>query len=309
MKGGICVVLSTYNGERYLSEQLDSLLRQTVYIDRIHIRDDGSIDSTRDIIKHYAASYPNITFEFGNNLGWRESFPVALADCEGYERYAFCDQDDVWLPQKLERAISVLDGICEDSEPCIYAGNVVVSDKDLIPKFTFNREPKDIETRDLPHTLTYDDMAGGLTYVFNSMARKMLLDCPTLGLTGHDRLLMLICKVYGRIAYDFESYVLYRQHESNVYGCLEGGVDGSSRCQRFFRHLRFDDRRPALAAGLLALGSFCACSAIDNRYLSLCSRYRAHIGARTRLLLSPNIGAYSWKQDLKLRIKILLGTY
>lgn len=309
MAGSLCVVISTYNGERYLSQQLDSLIGQTAEIDRIHVRDDGSKDSTREVLRRYSAAFGNITFEVGENIGWRKGFPAALASCDGYDWYAFCDQDDFWDPRKLEVALSALDKINDSERPCLYAGNVAVADKDLVPLKAFNVAPVDIETRDLPHTLTRDEMAGGLTYVFNAKARDMLLRCPALGLTGHDRLLMLICKTYGLVTYDFDSYVLYRQHGENVYGGLAGGGVRGSRLKRLRDELGTDDMRSELASGLLALEASGSCSDSDKRFLSLCGSYKERFASRMRLLLTSNLGGASWKHTIKLRMKILLGTY
>lgn len=159
-----------------------------------------------------------VTFDLSDNIGWKKSFIEALRACPGYDWYALCDQDDVWLPEKLEVALKKLCTCPDSGLPCLYAGNAMVSDAQLRPMFKFNREPKDIEGLDLPHTMTRDFMAGGLTYVFNGRARDMLVAFPYEGLTGHDRTLMLICKTFGSVWYDFDVYVLYRQHGTNVYG-------------------------------------------------------------------------------------------
>lgn len=308
MNSGICVVVSTYNGERYLAEQLDSLINQTVRIERIHIRDDGSSDGTRTVIEDYASRYDVITYDFGDNIGWRRSFVEALRTCDGYDWYSFCDQDDYWLSNKLESALSLIKDNLDSNKPVLYAGNVTISDANLNPEFFFNKEPEPIESKPLPQTFYHDGMAGGLTYVFNNRARKLLISCSSAGSTGHDRLLMLICKIYGKVIYDFKSYVLYRQHGSNVYGGY-AAESTDSRFKKIRVYLSQKDERDKIAESLLKLCPSCERSAEDDLYLRLCSAYKSSLILRVKLLFFKNLGAESFTHDVKLRIKVLAGTY
>lgn len=102
--------------EKYLSQQLDSLLSQTYPNITIYIRDDGSKDDTLQIISHYVkvsqdTSGPKIVFlpPDGKNLGYMSSFWLLLRECGSADYYAFCDQDDVWLPDKVECGIAALE--------------------------------------------------------------------------------------------------------------------------------------------------------------------------------------------------------
>ena len=99
----LIVLLSTYNGEKYLREQLNSLVKQILRPDQILIRDDGSSDATMDIIKYYADSYKFIKYYQGENLGAAKSFMELINKAEEADYYALCDQDDVWFEDKLQR--------------------------------------------------------------------------------------------------------------------------------------------------------------------------------------------------------------
>lgn len=106
----ILVLLSTYNGELFLREQLDSLFAQVGVELHIWVRDDGSKDSTQKILFEYREKFPNkITIVLGENIGWKRSFFELLSFAKQnsvvYDYYAFCDQDDIWLPTKLQRAV------------------------------------------------------------------------------------------------------------------------------------------------------------------------------------------------------------
>lgn len=316
----ICIVLSTYNGERFLAEQIDSILAQTAQITRIHIRDDGSSDGTRAIIEDYASRYDFITYDFAPNIGWRKSFIEALKTCPGYEWYAFSDQDDVWFPDKIECALNQLAKLQAAGTPILYAGNVIVSDAELKPTCLFNRRPVDVYSKDYPRTMTMDEMAGGLTYVFNSSAKDLLIDFPAEGKVGHDRLLMLICRLYGHVAYDFSPKVYYRQHGANSIGSsglepkeilLRRPSEKISFAKHFANLLTTDERqRQLICEGLLLINEQgYGCAANELEYVRLCALYKTSLLSKLRLLFSKNIGAYSRGQDLKLRFRILFSTY
>lgn len=109
MKNRVAVVMSTYNGQAYLREQLDSLLRQTLPVD-VYVRDDGSNDATVAILDEYAHAHECIHVYKDINLGCTKSFLMALDLAPAfYDYYAFCDQDDIWLEDKIERAVEALD--------------------------------------------------------------------------------------------------------------------------------------------------------------------------------------------------------
>ena len=104
----IAILLSTYNGEKYIKEQIESLLDQTIKNWFLVIRDDGSHDKTVEILKEYSTSYPNKIFIDGSvreNLGAGKSF-MHLLKITHADYYMFCDQDDVWMPDKIERTLA-----------------------------------------------------------------------------------------------------------------------------------------------------------------------------------------------------------
>ena len=100
----IAILMSTYNGERYLREQIDSLLNQTYKDWKLYIRDDGSTDETISIIESYVNDYPDLIVLLKDdlgNLGSARSFMRILSVVDA-DYYMFCDQDDVWLPNKVK---------------------------------------------------------------------------------------------------------------------------------------------------------------------------------------------------------------
>ena len=102
----VAVLMSTYNGEKYLREQVKSIFQQEQVKVSLYVRDDGSTDNTIKIINELQKEYDNIFLIKGENIGWRRSFRYLIDNVPTkYEYYAFSDQDDFWLKRKLIRAI------------------------------------------------------------------------------------------------------------------------------------------------------------------------------------------------------------
>ena len=108
----VSVIMTTYNGEKYLREQIDSIISQTYPIYELIIQDDGSTDNTVSIARDYAKSNPAVkVFVNEKNLGLNQNFKTAVMRATG-DFVAISDQDDVWYPQKIERQIAAI-GSCD----------------------------------------------------------------------------------------------------------------------------------------------------------------------------------------------------
>ena len=101
----ISVCMATYNGCRFIREQIDSILNQTGVEVELFIRDDGSKDNTVKILEEYEQKHNNVHVDTGINLGFRQSFIQALLSVMGYEYYSFSDQDDYWEKEKLYQVL------------------------------------------------------------------------------------------------------------------------------------------------------------------------------------------------------------
>lgn len=210
----LCVLLSTYNGERYLKAQLESLLHQTLPGAEILARDDGSRDGTCAILRAYAEKGA-LRWYAGENLGPARSFWKLIQDAGEADFYAFCDQDDVWDADKLETAVRALAG--SDSEkPALYCGDVRVADEKLrvVAEHMVRPAPADY-----PHALL-KNLAPGCTYVFNRAARELLrrYDADSLGIELHDWTAYQLAACFGSVVYDPTPHMRYRQHGDNAIG-------------------------------------------------------------------------------------------
>ena len=113
----VIIMMSTYNGEKYLAEQIESILNQTEKDFVLEIHDDGSTDGTLEIIKAYAQKDKRICIDNSGHKGYPKCFFDLMKDAGEAKYYAFSDQDDVWLPNKIERAISFIDN---EESPALY---------------------------------------------------------------------------------------------------------------------------------------------------------------------------------------------
>lgn len=214
----ILILLSTYNGEQYIAEQLDSLLCQTYQSMDIIVRDDGSTDNTLAILKDYEQKYENIKIISGQNIGCALSFWELLLYArhheDYYDYYAFCDQDDVWQKDKLSCAVERIKQTDNDT-PCLYCSNLKVTDKNLR---VIGMKRKDIpETTNKAKSLV-ESFATGCTMVFNKPLLERATSYPVKNLHLHDLWLFHTCMFFGHIVYDPKAHILYRQHGDNEVG-------------------------------------------------------------------------------------------
>ena len=162
----IQILMSTYNGENYLREQLDSLLNQTYENIKILIRDDGSKDGTIQILKEYSEKYPNkIECIFDENIGVIKSFfELMKKSDEKCNYFAFCDQDDFWLKEKVEKAIEQI----KEEIPFLYCSNTILVDENL-KILKINNEKKEIDL----NNILVENCATGCTVVINNKLLKL----------------------------------------------------------------------------------------------------------------------------------------
>ena len=220
----IAILLSTYNSERFIVEQLDSLLRQTVPDIEIHIRDDGSFDRTLEILKQYQIANASIFVHEndGDNLRSAGSFLHLMKLVEA-DFYLFCDHDDVWLENKVEVSLSAakLMNKVNDGKPLLVATDLVVVNEDLMvisESFAGYSRIK-VEYISSFSALAATNYVTGCTTLFNRALRDRALSYSAAGISMHDHWLGLVAlDAGGTIKYIPVPTVLYRQHGSNVVG-------------------------------------------------------------------------------------------
>ncbi len=209
----VLVLLSTYNGEKFLSDQILSILNQKDVDISIIVRDDGSSDRTKEILKDFECNHSNIHVSLGENLGFVRSFTelVGMAvNNKTYDYYAFSDQDDVWHPDKLKTACKKLSESNKEF-PCLYTSNSRLIDEDSNEIGVFH-EQCPIYTRQ--NIMVYGTEQG-CSMVFNRKALEMYNSNPPIR-AWHDRWMLLICAYLGSYFYDHHTLFDYRIHSHNT---------------------------------------------------------------------------------------------
>ena len=208
----IAVMISTYNGEKYLEEQLDSIVNQDYKNLIIYIRDDGSTDNTRKILEHYQSLDKRIQLEFGENIGYCQSFFYMLKKIEA-DYYAFCDQDDIWKREKLDVAVGDIENkqINHFDTPILWFSNIDLCDAEM----------KLITSDHIKKFYTFENSlftcaAPGMAMVINKRARDKIISQDVSSIKEHDFWVYRVCSALGEIIYNEQSLVKYRRHGDNV---------------------------------------------------------------------------------------------
>jgi glycosyltransferase involved in cell wall biosynthesis len=259
------ILLATYNGARYLPAQLDSLIAQTLPPARVLARDDGSTDATLAMLDGYRDRLP-LRRLAGGHLGVRRAFFALLGAVAADSDYAaFADQDDVWLPAKLERAVAALAAL-PAGRPGLYCARAILTDRDLRP-IGHTRLPR--RPAGFANALV-ENIASGNTILLNRAAIDLLnREHPAAAVDPiHDWWSYQVIGGCGTVVYDPEPALHYRQHGGNTIGVnanpltalrervarqLSGRDRGVIRAQAAELRRLFADR---LTAGAGAAGRF-----------------------------------------------------
>lgn len=296
------VLLPTYNGRRYLPELLKSLSAQTYADVSLSIRDDCSTDDTYAFLSGWAVNRSNVSLCRGERLGAVKGFYYLLANAHPEcEYFAFCDQDDVWLPDKIGRAVLAL-GQHPADEPLLYCSRVELVDENL-GHLSFSRIPRRI---DFANALV-ENIAIGCSMVFNRTARDLICERLPRSAPAHDWWCYLAVCALGRVIFDETPSMKYRQHGNNQIGGTTG------RLELFRRRLL---RLTRLAGGARLLSdqamefSRCFASLLNARDKKILGRFLSvRRGLRERVSYGATMDVWrqDWLDTVILRVMILLG--
>lgn len=294
------VLMSTYNGATYLREQIDSIAAQEHVSIRLFIRDDGSTDGTRDLLvklsQRCLGSIVSVDLDFGENLGFLGSFEQLLLAAHGCDYYAFSDQDDYWLPEKLTRAIDSM----IQSKASLYASAVDIVDESLhhigrnsFPGLTYSIPAEFIRHRLAGHNMVWSDS------LQSDIRRYGSLTC-----WSHDQHVLLAGLISKKtLVFDESSYVLHRRLNSSLT------PGGSGVFKRFIHelHLFWNSghacNRKALAMEILNLQDVDLAD-IDLDFLALCSKQK-----RLSLAFSPFFDCGIPVGNAEARLSVLMGRF
>lgn len=223
------ILLSTYNGERFIAEQIDSILAQTYTEWRLFIRDDGSKDGTKAILHEYAQQYPEKIFvdeTEPRGLGAMRSFEYLLAQHGEAEYFAFSDQDDVWLSDKLALSMATMKRAeqTDPDRPIVVHSDLRVVDEELnelSPSF-WNYggiHPEILDTN--IHYLAICNSVTGCAMIMNRKAREVTLPFPRYVFMHDAWIGIRVLEQSGKVIPIGTPTILYRQHGDNVCGAQQ----------------------------------------------------------------------------------------
>lgn len=219
MNKQIAILMSTYNGERFILEQLDSIKRQTLTDWRLYVSDDGSGDGTLGIIESWVAknSYRDrVRIYAGPKLGFANNFMSLTANREiEADVFFWADQDDIWLSDKLERTM----GFFADKDPktpALYCGRTILVDSDNVE---YGLSPLQNKYPPSFGNALVQSLGGGNTMAFNPKARELIALALGYVIPSHDWwAYMIVSGQGGTVMYDPEPTLRYRQHGKNMIG-------------------------------------------------------------------------------------------
>ena len=217
----VAILMGTYNGAQHLDEQLQSFAAQTHPDWSLHVSDDGSRDATCDLVARFAATVAQpVELRIGPKTGFVDNF-MALArdDATDAHYFAFSDQDDVWYPDKLARALAWFETVTDEQIPAVYFSRTELITSQGRPRgySTLFRRPA------VFRNALVQNIGGANTMVFNRAARRLLQTAAGAPAVSHDwALYLLVTAVDGIAYYDAAPTLKYRQHVGNVMGSNRG---------------------------------------------------------------------------------------
>jgi len=300
----VVIIMSVYNAEKYLSEQIDSILAQRGAQVFLYIRDDGSCDRTPKILEEYARKDFRICFNRGANIGAMKSFMQALFDCplKG-DFFGFGDADDVWVPEKLEYTIGFIEKIICSHEAADCP--VAVSTKLMVVNERLERigETQTPKLQLCFENALIETVTSGASIIMNKPAYDLIREYHPTHAVMHDAWVYLLITAFGVFDYGDRPTILYRQHDSNVTGTAHG-----LKRRLGLRWHRIQSSSPYWAqaaefATLFRLRLEPRKRKILDDYLC----YRNSFASRLRFALYPSVKAQSMKANLFNRILFLFG--
>lgn len=213
----VSVAMATFNGEKYLEEQLDSILSQTLKPVEIVVCDDKSTDRTVEILEKYSRKGLISYYVNEQRLGFISNFKKAVSLCSPGNYIALSDQDDVWLPSKLELSVEYLQKIDDTRLPVmVYSDLILVDQHQQIINRSFRDELGQGGYHYCLETLFFGCFVNGCTMLMNPVMRDYFSSIPENGTLNHDTWMAMIAYTFGKADILPEPQIYYRSHRHNA---------------------------------------------------------------------------------------------
>lgn len=302
----VLVLVATYNGGKFIKEQLESVINQKDVDVSILILDDKSSDDTVEIIDAFSKKYLNVRYSVNEkNLGYKKNFRklIEMSLQYDYDFAALCDQDDVWLENKLINGIKFIRKTFADfSHPILYSSNLTVVTESLEHIGYMYRE-KDI-SKFKNYNLLLENKCTGCTSIFNKELAELVSKIPyELMKIPHDTILERIAILYGNYVFDKNSYILYRQHGDNQIGALNKG--GFRKYFDFILNKKTSFQSENLY-------DICKILGFNNKYQNFVFpiiKYKKNLAYKIKILFGSKYKKISFLKTIVFKISILLNKY
>lgn len=295
----ILVLMSTYNGQKYIKEQLDSILQQENVDVEILIRDDGSTDNTIDLLLNYSEKYHQIEYYIGNNVGPAQSFKKLINDCDSqYEYYAYADQDDIWDKKKLCTAISDMRGDMGLNPVLWYCGfSKLIGDKISGQSCCSVERASTLETACYTCATT-----NGCTMVFNRELLNILRMINPGEIDMHDSWTNIVCIACGgKIICNPLPLVTYRIHKGQALGYINKSVK-----KKMKRLIKPSKERHKQIQNILSCPEILT---VNKKFLEQLAFYKENYKCKWNILLSRKPKGMTIKEIFKFKLQIMLNIY
>ena len=300
----IAILMTTFNGELFLEDQLNSIKNQLYKNWKLYVSDDGSTDKTLSILKTYQKRWgkSKLIIQHGPQKTFSHNFLSLVINKKiKADFYAYSDQDDVWLPSKLSVAIKTLKK--EPSKiPLLYCGRTTYVDEHLKLKGLsplYNKAP-------VFQNALVQSIAGGNTMVFNNHTKKLLEDMGTQEIISHDWwAYILVTASGGKVIYDEHPHILYRQHEAGLVGANTSIYGNISRLKGLIEG-RFK-KWNTLHIDALRSSHLQITPSNDSILAKFVFGRKGNIYQRLRMVKSIGLQRQSWQGNISLYLAALLN--
>jgi len=307
----VLVLLSTYNGEKFLREQLDSLYAQEGVEMNLLVRDDGSKDSTFSILEEYKSKYGRMDIIKGQNVGAGPSFleliKIAMSDYSTYEYYAFCDQDDVWFAHKIESGVRALEG--SNKKLKMYFSGSVNTDAELNPI-----NPSHVRLVNSFGANLVANHIIGCSMMFNKALLEEInkintrpFKIPNGNIPIHDAWAAIVAYGLGaEVIQSNASMMYYRQHGNNTIGAGHGFL--SIQWHRITRYLKTATHGKANKC-IIALQVLDDIPERNKQFLELVACYRSNLWRKIQLMTDRRMYEYSLVDNIGTFLTLLFNKF
>lgn len=301
----VIVLMSTYNGEKYLQQQLDSLYAQKNVEIEIIVRDDGSIDKTKEILEENRKR-GLLKWYTGENIKPAMSFMDLVYQAPLSRYYAFCDQDDVWEEDKLEIALSKIKRE-ENENPdksILYYGRPRLVNASL----ETIKSPKTSSEKMTDYgSSIINSNATGCTMVFNRILLEQVKSKRPKYIFMHDAWFHKVCLICnGKVIFDNDVHIMYRQHANNVIG------SSNSLLKKMKRHIGSLSKKDCIRSRTVESLLECYAnemSLADLEMSRLVINYKKGLKNKIKLLREKRISTKYFKRNLYYKVAVILNAF